>query len=711
MKIQSINKWRRRLDNNILLAVMALAVTALCSAAASAAMYLLKILLDLIVQPITLENTEPFRLPPFGFDWAQYKWGYLAGAGLGILLALRLTYKVKKDNIDINEGQDGEERLCRMEEVKEQYKAIPKRNARYDGTSGIIVASDKIYHYIDTSTTHNLILGTTRSGKGQLILLPFIEASARAKKQPSMIIDDPKGEFAVSAIPNLEKQGYRCYVLNLINPDMGIGYNPLELMKIEYMRGEHGAAQQLARSFAYTLFHNANTRNIEWEEWAIALATALFLSHVIDCVQNHEPEKINMYSCYHLVARFVKKKYSETESMLDHFFDIRPDHDIAKLQYASCETAAPKTRAGIVSMLLGKFGPFVYTKNARMTAQSTVDFESIGFDKEHPTAVFMVTPDYDRSLDFLVSLFVDQVSYVLSKRAAYTPGKECFRRVDYILDELGNFPPVPNLSSKVTVGAGSNQIFTLVVQDYEQLYSKYTREEGQTIKSNCGNTFYILTTSYSTAEEISRRIGSETKSTYTRNEGPNGLFVDTHLNEGTKAHPLLSPNRLLRFRKGEIVVLRPLMRADLKGRDIDPYAIHNTGKYKLKYAYTYLKHYNTKRPISTIEKRGAHADVELESILYRPEEYFESEVPAETKKQIEAEPIPNDTLLSELLNQEELTALSDFIAIDNDYPNMTYHEYLTFIFNLLESKLLSEEDARQALRYVEIKSEQAIRTS
>ena len=51
------------------------------------------------------------------------------------------------------------------------------------------------YYYIDQSTVNSMIVGVTRSGKGQKIILPLLSNLARGEKKPTVIIHDPKGEL------------------------------------------------------------------------------------------------------------------------------------------------------------------------------------------------------------------------------------------------------------------------------------------------------------------------------------------------------------------------------------------------------------------------------------------------------------------------------------------------------------------------------------
>ena len=59
---------------------------------------------------------------------------------------------------------------------------------------------------------------------------------------------------------SFEKFGYDVYCLNLVDPTNGIHYNPLDLVKQAYLKGDTTKAQMLANSLSFSLYHNPNER-------------------------------------------------------------------------------------------------------------------------------------------------------------------------------------------------------------------------------------------------------------------------------------------------------------------------------------------------------------------------------------------------------------------------------------------------------------------
>jgi type IV secretion system protein VirD4 len=88
------------------------------------------------------------------------------------------------------------------------------------------------------------------------------------------------------------------------------------------------------------------------------------------------------------------------------------------------------------------------------------------------------------------------------------------RRVNFMLEEFGNFVKIPDFANKLTVGGGRGIRFNLFLQSFMQLDEKYGKETAGTIKSNCETWIYLQADDLGTLEEISKKLGNYTVSTY-----------------------------------------------------------------------------------------------------------------------------------------------------------------------------------------------------
>lgn len=161
--------------------------------------------------------------------------------------------------------------------------------------------------------------------------------------------------------------------------------------------------------------------------------------------------------------------------------------------------------------------------------------------------------------------------------------------------------PLQNMDQIMTVSAGRNILFTLVIQSYAQLYSKYGKEDGQVIKENCQNKCLIMSTDSATNKEFSEACGNKTIETSNISKDQNGLAKNVSVS--VDKVPLILPERLEHLAGGERLVLRPLTRMNKWGWAVVSHPIFNTGKTLMPFAHTFLSDdFNPKTNPDLVEK-------------------------------------------------------------------------------------------------------------
>ncbi|NLD50692.1 MAG: type IV secretory system conjugative DNA transfer family protein, partial [Clostridiaceae bacterium] len=217
----------------------------------------------------------------------SYKWIYLVILILLLIGYVKSYYEVQVAYKDLNVGQKGTARWTTKEEIKQQYRAVPDSKEVFKGGGGIPIARDGNKLYIDDSPVNNLIIGITRSGKGELEVFPEIDIYSRAEKKASMIITDPKLELAAATIPELKRRGYEYHILNLVDPEYSMGFNPLSAIIEEYKDGNLPNAELLCSSFCFSIFNPDEAGGDEkfWADTSTSLLTALIMAAVEDNVR------------------------------------------------------------------------------------------------------------------------------------------------------------------------------------------------------------------------------------------------------------------------------------------------------------------------------------------------------------------------------------------------------------------------------------------
>ena len=582
----------------------------------------------------------------FNFQ-SKYKTYYLITLVVIVFTDIKIIFSMKINFKNINKGQKGTSEFTTLKELQQQYKAVPEREGVYDGHGGVVISHYKDKLFIDDSAVNNLIIGTTRSGKGEIYVFPTIDVYSRAKEQPSMIINDPKGELASASYNTLKERGYDIQILNLLEPMKSMSYNPLQLIINSYKNNDYSTAQLLCNTLTFSLYNDSTAKDKFWLISAQSLVNALILAITEDCIKSGQEEKITLFTVANFLSEKGSKEDKDGENELDKFFKSRESFDIAKMQYATSNFAKGITRGGIFATAMSKLQIFTFEEIAKMTSKSSYDLEKIGFS-DKPVAIFMVTPDYDSSNHVIASIFIRQTYYIAAKKASLLNTGKCTREIVYLLDEFGNMPPIEDFSNIITVCLGRNIRFNLIIQAYSQLKKLYG-DDKDTIIGNCGNQIYILTSDESTAKIFSEMLGNRTLIN-------NSISGRALFNKSTTAsidkRELLNKNELMSLKEGESVVIRVLKRQDNQGNRITPKPIYNTSETTLKFRYEYLSdEFNTNNNIRNLNITCEHEKVNIQELIFTP-------IKDNAKDKIEENPDDN---INDDKDKEKLTDQAKFL--------------------------------------------------
>ena len=155
---------------------------------------------------------------------------------LEILFILFITYykynfKVKNSHSTngiperVSSNEFGSSKFASIKEIKDNFTTW--KFGKENKSGGMVVAIENNKYYIDTSSNHNLIVGSTGSGKTVSVILPLIFNLADSNE--SMIINDVKGELYKYTYDYLKKKDYDVKVINLRDTKNSDFWNPLTL--------------------------------------------------------------------------------------------------------------------------------------------------------------------------------------------------------------------------------------------------------------------------------------------------------------------------------------------------------------------------------------------------------------------------------------------------------------------------------------------------
>ena len=135
-------------------------------------------------------------------------------------------------------------------------------------------------------------------------------------------------------------------------------------------------------------------------------------------------------------------------------------------------------------------------------------------------------------------------------------------------------PPLKDVTTMITAARSRQIRFTMIIQNFAQLEQVYGKEQAETLRGNCGNLIYLVTTELKALEEISKMCGE----------------VKSKKDAKTASTPLVTVTDLQKMKENEVIILRLRM---------SPFKTKFTPNYKIDWGEKYPK---AKYPIDKKKK-------------------------------------------------------------------------------------------------------------
>lgn len=410
-------------------------------------------------------------------------------------------YKALNKNGDIY-FSSAEKDVYQKGKVIANIKKAPKKGGLVIGRK--LVGDDELIYYVDDDY-HSLIFGATGSGKSRTLVLQSITFTAMAGE--GIVVNDPKGEIYYYTHRVLESLGYEVVVMDLQNPEKSMGKNLLQPIIDAVNRDEMNKAQSATWDLIESIVAKNDKGEPIWTNGEKAIIGACVLAVVYD--NKDKPQYQNLTNVYYFLANMVKAD-SMNKTPLEAYIAKLPDTHPAKALLGITDVAPSRTRASFYTSALTSLRLFSTSDIASITSTSEFDYLDIARKKQ---ALFYILPDQKTAYYPIVTMLVNQQYEVLVDYAKEN-GNRLPKRVNFFLDEFGNFTAIADIQAKLTVARGYGIRFNLFIQDEAQLKDKYDENVAKIIMGNCSVWVYLASAGKETRDMISSKLGKYTTLKY-----------------------------------------------------------------------------------------------------------------------------------------------------------------------------------------------------
>lgn len=457
----------------------------------------------------------------------------------------------------------GKKRYAAVEQGEQFIVEETIDEAAYE-SGGIVIEKAKLAQserlLCITDDVHTLTIGATRCGKSRCLVLQSICVLALASE--GIVVNDPKGELYHYTRNFLESLGYTIRVIDFNSPKKSDRYNPLQMIINAVNEGRIDDAQTYTWDFVTFLVEKNDHSEPIWTNGEMAVIAAAVMCVVFD--NKDRPEYQNLTNVYNFIANMCK---SVNKVMpIDEYMKKLPDSHPAKSMMAIAKIAPDRMGGSFYTSALTTLRLFITNDMYSMTRESEFSLDDVG--KKPKQALFFILPDQKSTFYPIVTLLVSQ-QYEQLVTYAKTRGNRLPYRVNFVLDEFGNFAAINDFQIKMTVAGGYGIRWNLFLQDFNQLVDKYGQEVAKIIEGNCHYWIYLHSQDNSTNEEISKSMGKYTTSSYSLG-GTTQKYAapSSSTNIQLCERSLLNPDEIMKIKRPYQLVLSAYPPAVMRSPDI-----------------------------------------------------------------------------------------------------------------------------------------------
>ena len=431
-----------------------------------------------------------------------------------------------------------------------------------------------------------LVVGGSGSGKTRFFIKPNIMQCTKTKGT-SLVVTDPKGTLVVECGKMLVAAGYELRILNTINFQKSMHYNPFA-----YIRSETDILKLVT-----TLITNTKGEGKGGDDFWIKAETLLYVA-LIGYIHYELPEeKQNFSTLIDLLNKMqVREDDEDFQNEVDELFEKlaqkKPEH-FAVRQYLKYKMASGKTAKSILVSCGARLAVFDIEELREITAYDELHLDTIG-DKR--TALFLIMSDTDASFNFLISMAYSQLFNLLCEKADDVYGGKLPVHVRCLIDECANIGQIPNLEKLVATIRSREISACLVLQARSQLKAIY-KDNADTIVGNMDSQIFLGGSEPTTLKDLSEMLGKETIDAFNTSDtrGNSPSYGTTFQKMG---HELLSRDELAVLDGGKCILQLRGVRPFLS----DKYDLTQHPNYKLTSDYDPKNTFDIEKYLNRKEK-------------------------------------------------------------------------------------------------------------
>ena len=334
------------------------------------------------------------------------------------------------------------------------------------------------------------VIARVGAGKTSRYIIPNVLDKAR--RNCSIIVNDPKGEVFAETSGYMQAKGYRVLVIDPENLDRSSRFNPLLEAKNDI------ELEQVAEILVKAGSGNSEKDKF-WDNGAIRLVAVLL--KLLQRAGYQDASWFTLGNLYHLLQNFGADGAPLDDFVIKWAYDpLNPQDATLWEEWKGATTGNASAVQSFALTALTALRAFTNQNLVQLTAESSFDLESI---RDQKTIIYFIIPaQHAEYYGFWTSVFFRSVF------------NACMRRMPlrstlpvYILyDEFGH-SNIPSFVSVANTIRGYKVSLSIVLQSLSQLAARYGQEYARTIQGGFNTYLTYAGADQTTAEYFEKIAG------------------------------------------------------------------------------------------------------------------------------------------------------------------------------------------------------------
>lgn len=322
---------------------------------------------------------------------------------------------------------------------------------------------------------NDLIIGGSGSGKTggyiyNLLLNPY----------GSMIVSDTKGILHRTFSEYLKEKGYKVHVLDFVNPEKSIAYNPLQYIRRKI--SDEPYEVDICK-LANIIMPKLDASEPFWEKSA-ARYIGILIGYVLEAASKEE-QTMTSVCMMHRKMRSKEGRFTFEEWAIEN-----PDSFSArKYDQMAQSIGAERMWNSIMEFVNQGLDMFDYREYEPIwEGKNPIDIAGLGREK---TVLFINSSDNDSSMHALCDLFNAQAMQVLLAEADRMDDGRLPVPCRLILDDFAAAARIENFDNLISIIRSREISVSIIIQSLSQLNHMYSVDRANTILNNCAHVLYL----------------------------------------------------------------------------------------------------------------------------------------------------------------------------------------------------------------------------